>query len=276
VGLSRDPDGAASRLPGAEWHGWPEPAATEPPEGALAGADGIIHLLGEPLDQRWRPPVKQRLHDSRVLATRNLVTVLRRLPEDRRPPVLISQSATGYYGPRGSEPIDEHGPVGEDFLARLVSSWEQEALAASALCRVVVTRTGVVLAPHGGALAKMLPFFRAGVGGPVAGGRQYFPWVHIDDLVAALLFCLDNGGVEGPVNVTSPQGADNAALARALGRVLRRPAVLPVPAAALKLLYGEMAVIVITGQRAVPQRLEQLGFGFSHPELESALRDVLS
>jgi uncharacterized protein (TIGR01777 family) len=141
--------------------------------------------------------------------------------------------------------------------------------------RVAVTRTGVVLSPEGGALAKMLPFFRLGIGGPVAGGRQYVPWIHLDDVVGAMLFCLDNAAATGPINLTAPHPVTNTELSHTLGRVLKRPAVLPVPASALKLLYGEMAQIVTTGQRVVPSRLNQLGYAFRHPDLESALRDVL-
>jgi hypothetical protein len=142
--------------------------------------------------------------------------------------------------------------------------------------RVVCTRTGVVLSASGGALARMLPFFRLGVGGPVAGGRQYVPWVHLDDVAGAVLHCLDSSGAAGPVYVTAPDPATNTELARALGRVLGRPAVLPVPALALRLLYGEMAEVVTTGQRVLPERLERLGYRFRHPELEPALRDVLA
>jgi hypothetical protein len=276
VALSRNPSASADSLPGAvQWHAWPEPLTTPPPTEALAGAGAVIHLLGEPVSQRWSDEVKQRIRDSRVLSTRNVVAALRQLSDEQRPGVFVSQSATGYYGPRGSEQLDEHASAGSDFLAGVVSVWEHEALAAAALCRVAVTRTGVVLSPSGGALAKMLPFFRAGIGGPVAGGRQYVPWVHIDDLVAALLFCVDNGEAAGPLNLTAPRPVDNAELSKALGRALHRPAVLPVPGLALKLLYGEMAEIVTTGQRAVPRKLEQLGFAFSQPEIEPALRDVL-
>ena len=276
VALSRDLAVAAGELPGAvEWHAWPDPLTTQPPPESLSGALAVIHLLGEPVSQRWSDEAKQRIRDSRVLCTRNLVAALRELGDEQRPRALISQSATGFYGPRGSEQIDEHVPAGSDFLAGVVSAWEQEALNAAPACRVVVTRTGVVLSPSGGALAKMLPFFRAGIGGPVAGGRQYVPWVHIDDVVAALLFCLDNADATGGVNVTAPRPVDNAELSKALGHALHRPAVLPVPTLALKLLYGEMSEIVTTGQRAVPRRLEQLGFRFSHSEIEPALRDVL-
>ena len=153
--------------------------------------------------------------------------------------------------------------------------WEREAGAAASVMRVACTRTGVVLSPSGGALAKMLPFFRLGIGGPVAGGHQYVPWVHLDDVVGALLCCVDNAGADGPVNVTAPNPVTNAELSRALGHVLGRPAVLPVPGMAVKLLYGEMAEMVTTGQRAVPARLGQLGYVFRHPELEEALHDVL-
>jgi len=275
VALSRDPATAAAGLKDAEWHSWKDPLTTEPPAEALSGADGIIHLLGEPVAQRWTAASKKRIRDSRVLSTRNLVAVLRTIVDERRPRVIVSQSATGYYGPRQSEQIDEHASAGDDFLAGVVRAWEQEALVAARSSRVVLTRTGVVLSPSGGALAKMLPFFRAGIGGPVAGGRQFVPWIHIDDLVAALLFCLDNSEAEGPMNLTAPRPVDNTELSKALGHALHRPAVLPVPAFALRLLYGDMSEIVTTGQRAVPQRLEQLGFTFRYPELEPALRDVL-
>lgn len=231
--------------------------------------------MGEPVAQRWTPAAKRRIRDSRVLSTRMLVAALGQLPEERRPAVLVSQSATGYYGARGSEEMDESASPGSDFLASVVSAWEREAAAAAPLCRVAVTRTGVVLSPGAGALAKMLPFFRAGVGGPVAGGRQYVPWVHIDDVAAAILHCLDDGDAHGPLNLTAPRPVTNAEFSRALGRALHRPAALPVPGAGLKLLYGEMAMIVTTGQRAVPKRLEQLGFSFRHDEIEPALRDVL-
>ncbi len=276
VALSRDPAGSAGKLPSAvEWHAWREPEVAPAPAEALAGAAGVIHLMGEPVSQRWTSAAKQRIRDSRVLSTRMLVAALQALPEDQRPPVLVSQSATGYYGPHGAEELDENAAAGDDFLARVVSAWEHEALAAASVCRVAMTRTGVVLSPSGGALAKMLPFFRAGVGGPVAGGHQYVPWIHIDDLIGALLFCLDDPGAVGPLNVTAPRPVQNSELSKALGRALHRPAVFPVPALALKVLYGEMAEIVTTGQRALPRRLMELGFSFRHEEIEPALRDVL-
>lgn len=277
VGLSRDPAKASTATPaGIEWHAWTDPVNTAPPSSALMGADAVIHLLGEPVSQRWSSDAKRRIRDSRVRSTQLLASHLAELPEGQRPGVLVSQSATGYYGPRGSEELDEHASPGHDFLADVVSEWEHQALAASPHVRVVRTRTGVVISPTGGALAKMLPFFRAGIGGPVAGGGQYVPWIHIGDVAAALLFCVDSDAATGPVNVTAPRPVENVELSRALGRVLHRPAVLPVPSLALKLLYGEMAQIVTTGQRAVPARLQGLGFSFHHPEIEPALRDVLA
>jgi uncharacterized protein len=257
-------------------HAWADPLGSPPPSVALDGADGVVHLIGEPVAQRWTDEAKEAIRESRVRSTRSLVQGLMSLSPDQRPRVLVSQSATGFYGPLRDQPVDEGAPAGSDFLAGVVVAWEGEALAAaSSGVRVVMTRTGVVLSPSGGALAKMLPFFKLGIGGPVAGGRQYVPWVHLDDVVGSVLFCLGQPDATGPVNVTAPSPVTNAELSRVLGRVLKRPAVLPVPGLAVKALYGEMAQIVITGQRAVPARLQELGYSFRHPELEAALRDVL-
>ena len=165
--------------------------------------------------------------------------------------------------------------AGHDFLAEVTAAWEAEAVRAEELgMRVVRTRTGVVLSDSGGALEKMLPPFKLGVGGPVAGGEQYVPWVHMDDVVGAVLFALDTPAANGPLNVTAPEPVTNRELSRALGRVLHRPALAPVPGLAVKLLYGEMSTIVTTGQRAVPARLEELGYDFRRPDLEDALRDA--
>jgi uncharacterized protein (TIGR01777 family) len=277
VALSRDRARAQATL-GAniEAVAWPDPLNEMPPRAALEGAGGVIHLLGEPVAQRWSPAAKTRIKASRVETTRLLVGALRELPQDGRPGTLISQSATGFYGPRGDQELDEHASPGDDFLAGVVREWEAEAFAANGLARVVTTRTGVVLTGSGGALDKMLPFFRLGIGGPVAGGRQYIPWIHLQDVVDGLLFCLDHPELSGPVNLTAPTPVTNAEFSRALGRVLRRPAILPVPGLALRLLYGEMRQIVTTGQRVVPARLRQAGFAFRHPELEPALREVLN
>lgn len=278
VVLTRDPDSARDKLGGGvEAQAWADPKHTLPPSDALDQADAILHLLGEPIAQRWTDDAKREIRDSRVLSTRSLVEAIAALPEDRRPRALVSQSATGYYGPRGDEPVDESDPAGKDFLAGVTVEWEREAgKATSAGVRVATTRTGVVLSAQGGALEKMLPPFKLGVGGPVAGGKQYVPWVHLDDVVGAMLRCLDDDAASGPINLTAPNPVTNAELSKTLGRVLHRPAVLPVPGLALKALYGEMATIVLTGQRAVPARLGELGYEYRHPRLEDALRDVLS
>ncbi len=276
VALSRDSGRAAEILgDGVRIAVWPDPAHSAPPAQALAGTDAVINLLGEPIAQRWTAEAKRRIRDSRVTATRTLVSAVRELAPDRRPRALISQSATGIYGPRGDEWVDENSDPGTDWLAELVSDWEGEAAQASDILRVVRTRTGVVLSPSGGALAKMLPFFRLGVGGPVAGGDQYVPWVHLDDVVAGLIVCLEQDALSGAVNLTSPAPVTNAELSKALGRALHRPALLPVPGFALHLLYGEMAEVVTTGQRVRPSVLLGQGYRFRHGELNGALHEVL-
>ena len=250
---------------------WADPIGEPPPPEALAGRDGVIHLLGENVAQRWTAKAKQRIRESRELGTRNLVEGLARLDQGERPAALVSMSAIGWYGARGDELVDESEPAGDDFLAEVVKAWETEARKAEELgVRVATPRTGVVLAEGGGALEKMLPPFKLGAGGPVAGGRQYMPWVHLDDVVGALLFLLDGGS--GTYNVTAPEPVTNKELSKALGRVLHRPAVAPVPALAVKALYGEMAWIVTTGVRAVPKRLLEEGYTFRRPDLEDALR----
>ena len=276
VALSRDPERGQRVLgAGAEVHAWADPSSAPPPAEALAGADAVIHLLGEPVAQRWTDEARRRIRDSRVLGTRSLVAGLQALAAGDRPRVLVSQSATGYYGPRGDAPLDESASAGSDFLADVTGAWEREAGLAAPLMRVAMTRTGVVLSRSGGALAKMLPFFRLGIGGPVAGGAQYVPWIHLDDVAGALLRCVDDEHAEGPVNVTAPNPVTNTELSRALGRALGRPAVLPVPGFAVRLLYGDMAEMVTTGQRVTPAKLRRLGYEFRQPEVEAALRDVL-
>ncbi len=277
VGLVRDPARARLALGhSVELHPWPNPKQAPPPAPALERADAVLHLLGEPIAQRWTAQAKREIRDSRVLGTRSLVAGLAAIAEAQRPRTLVSQSAVGYYGPRGDEPVDESTASGSDFLAEVVAAWEREASECPPGVRVALTRTGVVLSPQGGALAKMLPPFRIGVGGPVAGGRQYVPWIHLDDVVGAMLLCLEDERATGPVNLVAPSPVTNGQLSKALGSVLRRPAVLPVPALALRALYGEMAATVLTGQRVTPMRLQQLGYRFAYIELEPALRNVLA
>jgi uncharacterized protein len=271
--LSRDAERASVTLgvPAAEWA---EPKQEPPPASTLSGHDAVVHLIGETIAQRWSDEAKREIRESRVLTTRNLVAGLRALTEADRPRVLVSQSGAGFYGARGDEPVDESAAPGDDFVALMVVDWEAEASAAAELgVRVALTRTGPVLS-EGGALGKMLPFFKLGLGGPVAGGSQYFPWVHLDDVVGALLFSLDTEAASGPLNVTAPEPVTNREFSRALGRVLNRPTFAPVPGLAVKTLYGEMAMIVTTGQRAIPARLIELGYQFRRPDLEDALRDA--
>jgi uncharacterized protein len=271
--LSRDAERARSRLPaGVEAVRW-DPSAPAPVD-ALSGRDGVIHLAGENLAQRWTDAAKERIRRSREEGTRHLVAGLE--AADPRPPVLVSANGAGYYGPRGDEPVTEDEPPGSDFLAQICVLWEREALAARELgMRVAIVRTGVVLDREEGALGKMLLPFRLGVGGPVAGGDQYMPWVHPDDAVGTYLAALDGDDWSGPVNATAPEGATNKEFSKALGRVLRRPAVAPVPGLALKVLYGEMSHLVLTGQNVVPSRPLALGYEFAQPRLDEALRDAL-
>lgn len=272
--LSRNPDRARERI-GAEWNvvAW-DPMAGPAPAAALAGRDAVVHLAGEKIDQRWTGPARERIRASREVGTRNLVNGIR--AAEPRPGVLVSASGVGYYGPRGDEVIDEDTPPGTDFLAEVCHVWEREAQAAeNAGLRVVRVRQGIVLAKGGGALSKMLPPFKLGVGGPVAGGRQYLPWIHLDDVVGLYLAATADASWTGPVNGAAPEPVTNRDFSRALGRALHRPALAPVPALALKLLYGDMAQMVITGQRAVPTRPLALGYAYRHPDLDEALRSAL-
>ena len=250
---------------------WEDPKAGPPPLASLAGRDAIVHLAGESVAQRWTAAAQYEIRMSRELGTRNVVDGLSALPAADRPGALVSMSAIGWYGARGDEPVDESAPAGDDFLAKVVAIWEGEARKAEELdVRVAIARTGVVLARGGGALDRMLPPFRLGVGGPVAGGRQFVPWIHLEDVVGALVLLVDQG--EGVYNVTAPEPVSNRDLSKALGRALRRPAVMPVPGLAVKALYGEMAWIVTTGVRAVPRRLLEQGYSFRRPDLDDAVR----
>jgi len=239
-----------------------------------------VHLAGENIAQRWSESAKLAIRDSRVTGTRNLLAGLEAVGDaqaEQRPRTLVSSSGVGYYGAHGEEPLDEEAPPGKDFLARICVEWEAEASKASALgMRVALVRTGVVLDRNGGALAKMLPPFRLGVGGPVAGGRQFISWIHLDDLVSLIVAATQDERWSGPINATAPEPVSNREFSRALGRALKRPALLPVPGAALKALYGEMAKIVTQGARVVPAKALVLGFQFAHAELDEALSSAIS
>ena len=269
--LSRDPDRAGEQL-GVEAFAWnlKEDAA---PKEALAGRDAIVHLAGEDVGQRWSKEVKAEILDSRERGTRNLVhTIFDTKP---RPKALICASASGFYGAHGEEIVDESAAPGRDWLAEVVARWERQAETAKSGTRTVMVRTGIVLDASGGALEKMLPYFKAGVGGPIGGGRQYMPWIHLDDLVGLYVAAIDSPTFHGPLNASAPEPVTNKDFARALGRALKRPAVAPVPGFTVKLLYGEMSQIVLKGVRMVPSRAAELGYEFRHPDLDEALRDTL-
>jgi hypothetical protein len=252
---------------------WDPASGPAPPE-ALSGADAVVNLAGEPVAQRWTAAAKERIRSSRMAGTERLVEGL--LTADPRPPVLVSASAAGYYGDRGTEELPESASPGSDFLASVCVGWEAAAMHASAEgVRVALVRTGVVLARGGGALKQMVPPFKAGVGGPVAGGHQYMPWVALDDLIGIYLAALDNASFSGPVNAATPNAATNRDFSKALGRALHRPAVIPVPAVALKLLFGEMSSVITASARLVPARVPELGYSFRYPELGEALAAVL-
>jgi uncharacterized protein (TIGR01777 family) len=246
-----------------------------PPDTAdLAGREAIVHLAGEPVAQRWSDASRARIRSSREQGTRQLVEAIGQA--DPRPRALISSSAVGYYGPHGDELVDETTPPGNDFLAGVCVVWEREADRAAELgLRVVKVRTGVVLDPGGGALSKMLLPFKLGGGGPVAGGKQYMPWIHVDDVVGMYLRAIDDPAWRGAVNATAPEPVTNRTFSKALGKALHRPAVAPIPGAAIRLLYGDMAEIVTKGQRVIPKRTVELGYTFQHADLDEALASAL-
>jgi uncharacterized protein (TIGR01777 family) len=240
----------------------------------LSGFDGVIHLAGSPIDQRWTDEGKRKIRDSRIDTTRRVVDALH--TADPRPRVLVSQSAEGYY-PRGDAPVGEDSPPGSGFLSEVVQAWEAEARKAEELgVRVVRARTGVVLSAEGGALPKMLTPFKLGIGGPVAGGNQPFPWVDVADVAGALIFLMDTEAASGPVNVVAPEKHTNKSFTKALGRAIKRPTVFPIPSFAIKMLYGEMGSTVTEGSNPDPAKLEQLGYRYDKPRLDDALRSQLT
>ena len=268
--LSRRPADLGAGITSVVW----DPMQTPAPEAGLQNADAIVHLAGEPVAQRWTPEVKRRIRESRVTGTRNLVQGIAKLA--KRPGVLISSSAIGYYGARGDEVLRESSPAAATFLAEVCTAWEAEADAAASLgLRVVHIRTGIVLAQQGGALKSMLPPFRLGVGGPLGDGQQWMSWIHLADLAAMFEFALARP-VKGPFNGVAPNPVRNLDFTRTLAQTLHRPAFLPVPRFMLQLLFGEMAAILFDSQRVLPAAAEAAGFRFRFPELRSALADILS
>jgi uncharacterized protein (TIGR01777 family) len=275
VVLSREPDRAMRSLDrfhvaAAYW----DPMAGPPPAQVFDGVEVIFHLAGEPIaGGRWTKARKQRICDSRVVGTKHLVDGLAKL--DRRPPVLVSSSAVGYYGSRGDEELTEASAPGDDFLADVCIAWEKAALEAERLgIRVVLSRTGVVLG-RGGALEKMMVPFKLGLGGRLGSGRQWMPWIHRDDLVGLLLFAAEQASIRGPMNAVAPTPITNRQFTRSLARALHRPAFLPAPYFGTRLLFGEFASVLFASQRVLPKVAEEHGYRFKYPEIDGALKEIL-
>jgi uncharacterized protein (TIGR01777 family) len=247
----------------------------EPPPESVAGAGAVINLVGEPVARRWNDEVKIRIRASRVEGTRNLVRALSKVSPP--PSVLVNASAIGYYGSRGDEILTEQSPAGSDFLANLTKDWEAAADSAEQFgTRVVKVRIGIVLGREGGALAQMLLPFRFGLGGRLASGQQWMSWIHLDDVVGLMMFAMRNEAVRGPLNATALNPARNSEFTAELGRVLHRPAILPVPAIAIRALFGEMADFILASQRVLPKVAEGAGYRFRFTDLRSALQNILS
>jgi uncharacterized protein (TIGR01777 family) len=247
---------------------------------AVAGCDAVIHLAGENVfARRWNAAFKELLHASRVQSTTNLVQALGQAARTKggQPKVLVNASAIGYYGPRGEEELNENSPPGDDFLARLCVDWEHAARQAESHgVRVAIVRIGVVLDKEGGALAQMLTPFKLGVGGRTGSGKQWISWIHHEDMAGILLLALDNPMAKGPINATAPNPLPNREFAKALGRALHRPAVLPTPALALRLVLGGVAQLVTTGQRVLPRHALALDYSYRFPTIDAALADILA
>ncbi|MCY1036541.1 TIGR01777 family oxidoreductase [Corallococcus sp. BB11-1] len=271
--LSRNVEQALGRLPAGVTGSFFDGSTPLSPD-ALGGAEAVVHLAGEPVDQRWTHDAKQRIHASRVEGTRVLVEAMRQAGCVRH---FVCASAVGYYGgARAGQPLTEEDAPGDDFLAHVCQGWEAEAhRAAEVGVRTVRLRIGVVLHPAGGVLHRMLPVFRMGAGGRVGNGHQYVSWVHREDVLALMRFALEHPSLEGAVNATSPEPVTNATFAHTLGGVLERPALLQVPGFVLKARFGEMARVALEGQRVMPRRALEAGFEFRHPHLGEALRNLL-
>jgi uncharacterized protein len=242
--------------------------------GALDGADGVVNLAGESIAaKRWSAAQKEKIRQSRLLATRSLTTAIR--GATKAPAVFVSGSAVGYYGDRGDEPLTEASAPGNDFLAGVCKEWEAGASDIAHITRLVLVRTGIVLDRTGGALPKMLPPFLMFAGGPIGSGRQYMPWIHKQDWVRLVAWMLQHEGARGPINATAPNPVKNAEFSKALGHALKRPSFMPAPGFALKIALGEMAdALLLSGQRALPARATDLGFTFRFPDLNDALGDI--
>ena len=246
----------------------------EPSLNSVPRLDAVVHLAGEPVAQRWNEKVRQAIYNSRIDGTRKLVAALEKLRH--KPSVLVSASAVGIYGDRGDEILTERSAPGKDFLADVCVAWEREALRARELgMRVVLLRIAIVLGRNGGALKQMLVPFRLGLGGPLGSGKQWMPWIELDDLVRLFVFAAEHEEVHGALNASAPQPVTNAQFTKALGQAVHRPAVTPVPKFALRLALGQVADFMLASQRVIPEATLNAGFQFEHKEIEEALRKVI-
>jgi uncharacterized protein len=266
-GFSRQPHTGSREIPfWREWSGRPD----------LAGLNAVVNLSGHPIHLRWTRENKQLFHQSRIGVTETLAKAIARLPDGKRPEVVVNGSGIGIYGDRGDEVLTENSTRGEGYLADLSSEWEAAALPIhEAGARVVTLRTGVVLGRGGEAFEKMARLFRRGLGGRLGSGEQWMPWIHLHDIAAAILFSIDNHRISGPVNGCAPTPERNADFTRKLAKACRRPAIFHAPAIALKLALGEFSSALLSSERAVPELLEARCYHFRHPTLESALADLL-
>jgi hypothetical protein len=274
VGLTRGPEKARTAQPQVTWHAW-EPTLERPEDAAFEGVEGVVNLVGEPINQRWSAEAKKRIMDSRRVATHNLVGAIE--SQAAKPKVLVSQSAVGYYGNRGDETLDESSAPGTGFDSEVCVEWEKAAHEVGAAgVRLVIVRTGQVMETGGGILGELLLPFKLGVGGPLAGGHQWVPWIHISDEVGVLAWALDNASASGVVNATAPKPVTNKEWSKSLGRALHRPAVLPIPGVAVEVKFGrEFGKVAQGGQRVLPRRTEELGYAFKYPEIDGALRNLV-
>lgn len=277
VVVSRSPELARRTVgnlagPIFRWDPLREPLPAE----ALEGVDVVYHLAGESVAEgRWTAAQKARIRDSRVIGTRNLVQGLKQV--ERKPSVLVSASAVGYYGDRGDEELTEAASPADDFLGEVCVAWEREAMAAEQFgVRAVTARTGIVLGAGGGALGKMLTPFRLGAGGPLGSGKQWMPWVHVADLARLYVHAAETRSINGPMNAVAPNPVRNSEFTKALGRQLHRPAFMPAPYIGLRLLFGEFAQVLFASQRVIPKVAIDTGFVFQYPDIASALREILA
>ena len=271
--LTRSPEHAPAELSGAACFRW-DPSGGPPPPEALEGCDAVFHLAGEPVAEgRWNKAKKQRIRDSRVVGTNHLIDGLRGM--EQPPQVLVSASAVGYYGSRGDEVLKEDSAPADDFLAEVCQEWESAALNAEEFgMRVVTIRIGLVLGSTGGALAKMLPLFKLGAGGRLGNGRQWVPWIHVNDLARLFVFAAESASLNGAVNGVAPHPVSNREFTKALGHAVRRPTIFPAPALALRLGLGEFANILLASQRVEPRAALGAGFEFHYRAIESALANL--